>query len=151
MDNTNYNDFYNDEYLRLMEMIENSNYDEFGNIITSSNDIYDETEEKLELTDVEPMLDLHQDFPVDNLNYNSEEIEIQKNINKMKKRNLKNRCGECNCKLKLVNFTCKCNIVFCNKHRMVEDHTCYYDHKNNSREILKKNNPKIVKEKLNKI
>ena len=48
---------------------------------------------------------------------------------KIKKRTKKKRCPVCNKKLKLVNFKCKCDKIFCAFHRMPEQHNCLYDFK----------------------
>ena len=66
----------------------------------------------------------------------------------MEKRNSKKRCGECNTKLKIIDFTCKCTIIFCNKHKFPENHLCNFDHKKRSREQIKSKNPLVVANKV---
>lgn len=62
------------------------------------------------------------------------------------------RCLLCNKKLKLAStFICKCDGVFCTYHRYPEVHTCTFDHKTFERNILIKNNPVVVGDKLEKI
>ena len=36
---------------------------------------------------------------------------------------------ECNKKLQLTDFKCKCNNTYCSKHRLPETHKCTYDYK----------------------
>mmetsp|Transcript_46906 Transcript_46906/g.101915 ORF Transcript_46906/g.101915 Transcript_46906/m.101915 type:complete len:234 (+) Transcript_46906:89-790(+) len=55
----------------------------------------------------------------------------------------KTRCWVCPKKVGLTGFECKCNYVFCAKHRHAEDHDCNFDHKGRGREILAKHNPNI--------
>ena len=61
-----------------------------------------------------------------------------------------NRCAyeKCNKKLNLVPYTCRCEKMFCSKHRLPETHNCNYDYKNKGKEILKKNNPLIINKKI---
>eukprot|EP00344_Euplotes_crassus_P011478 CAMPEP_0197004394 /NCGR_PEP_ID=MMETSP1380-20130617/22122_1 /TAXON_ID=5936 /ORGANISM="Euplotes crassus, Strain CT5" /LENGTH=118 /DNA_ID=CAMNT_0042423163 /DNA_START=97 /DNA_END=453 /DNA_ORIENTATION=+ len=60
----------------------------------------------------------------------------------------KNRCWNCNKKVGLLGFTCKCGYIFCSKHRHADDHECDYDHMADDREALRKNNPMLVTSKL---
>ena len=64
---------------------------------------------------------------------------------------LKKRCFSCNKKLGISGFLCKCNNTYCSKHRYYFEHKCTFDHKKYEKEKLKKNNPMIKKEKLEKI
>ena len=61
------------------------------------------------------------------------------------------RCVECKKSVGLQGFKCKCERVFCNKHRMPEEHSCSYDFKQDHKEKLIKENPIIVPDKLLKI
>jgi len=36
-------------------------------------------------------------------------------------------CAFCNKKIKLIPFSCKCNLEFCIKHKNPEDHDCKFD------------------------
>ena len=42
-----------------------------------------------------------------------------------------NKCNleDCNKKLQLTDFKCKCNYTYCSKHRLPETHYCNYDYK----------------------
>jgi len=80
--------------------------------------------------------------------------ELQKMVktsNVKTKKKKKNRCSECRKKLGIVPFECKCKLLYCNKHRYAEDHNCSYDYKAAYKKIFKKNNPKVVAEKIIRI
>lgn len=56
--------------------------------------------------------------------------------------------GACGKKLGLVNYSCRCNMSFCQKHRMPEMHKCTFDYKAMGKTLLEKNNEKIVADKI---
>ena len=60
------------------------------------------------------------------------------------------RCPICKKKSHL-SFKCKCGKEFCIRHRYPEEHSCSYDKVKEQLEQLKKDNPKIVPSKLDKI
>ena len=66
------------------------------------------------------------------------------------KKNKKLRCDFCNKKLGLIYFNCKCDGNFCEKHRLIQSHNCkkINENKDEKKELLKKNNPKIEFSKL---
>ena len=39
------------------------------------------------------------------------------------------RCFTCNKKIGLLGIECKCSFVFCNGHRLPEEHECEFDHR----------------------
>jgi len=61
-----------------------------------------------------------------------------------------NRCNleECNKKLQLTDFKCKCNNTYCSKHRLPETHCCNYDYKTNGRDLLNKQNQPCIAKKI---
>jgi len=63
----------------------------------------------------------------------------------------KNRCKICNRKVGMLGFECRCEDLFCSKHRYPDEHNCCYDYKTNERKRLLEENPKIVAEKIRKI
>lgn len=67
------------------------------------------------------------------------------------KKKHKNRCKECNKKIKMMSFECKCGNFYCSKHRSNFDHKCSYDWKQDKLNELIKNNPKVSTDKLNRI
>lgn len=72
---------------------------------------------------------------------------------------IKNRCSICKKKLNLVEQNaghCKCNEVFCAKHRCVRTnssspghcHPCTFDYLQEQKQLLNKQNPVIKYEKI---
>ena len=51
----------------------------------------------------------------------------------------------------LITFKCKCENTFCTKCRIASDHNCTFDYKLEAMTMLKKENPKIVADKVNKV
>ena len=60
------------------------------------------------------------------------------------------KCFKCKKKY-LLTVSCKCGNKFCFKHRYAEQHECTFDYKKIGREILEKENPKILYKKINQI
>ncbi|KAI4383747.1 hypothetical protein MLD38_009551 [Melastoma candidum] len=61
------------------------------------------------------------------------------------------RCGNCRRRVGLTGFKCRCGITFCGTHRYPEQHGCVFDFKAMGREEIKRANPVIKAEKLDKI
>lgn len=63
------------------------------------------------------------------------------------------RCqmADCKVKLSLTDSPCKCNQIFCLKHRHAELHACTYDFKSESDARLKKQLGEVIGVKLQKI
>ena len=61
------------------------------------------------------------------------------------------RCSQCNKKLGLSTFKCKCALVFCSQHRLPEEHECTYDHKAIGIRKLSQENPLVQGQKFNKL
>lgn len=57
----------------------------------------------------------------------------------------------CNRKLKLTDFACKCEKKFCKIHRLPEDHDCVYDYKENNNKQNKIEAMKCISDKIEKI
>lgn len=62
----------------------------------------------------------------------------------------KTRCWMCNKKIGLAGFDCRCGYIFCGNCRHAEEHNCDFDFKTSGREILRKQNVKVVADKLDK-
>ncbi|OXB71457.1 UNVERIFIED_CONTAM: hypothetical protein H355_007988 [Colinus virginianus] len=62
-----------------------------------------------------------------------------------------NRCWQCNRKIGLVGFQCRCGYYYCGEHRYADRHACAFDYKTYEREHLKKQNHRVVAEKVQKI
>jgi predicted nucleic acid binding AN1-type Zn finger protein len=81
-------------------------------------------------------------------------IQYKDTIKETKKdKDLNKRCNfsECNKKLKLSNYDCKCGFKFCTVHRYSFTHDCPYDHKNDERKQLSTQMVQVVASKINKI
>ncbi|GAA6224441.1 AN1-type zinc finger protein 6 [Lates japonicus] len=63
----------------------------------------------------------------------------------------KNRCFTCRKKVGLTGFDCRCGNVFCSMHRYSDVHNCTFDYKADGAERIRRENPVIVKEKIQKI
>ncbi|XP_040891869.1 AN1-type zinc finger protein 6 [Toxotes jaculatrix] len=63
----------------------------------------------------------------------------------------KNRCFACRKKVGLTGFDCRCGNVFCSIHRYSDTHNCTFDYKADAAEKIRKENPIIVGEKIQKI
>ena len=70
------------------------------------------------------------------------------NTNKM---NDQSHCAKCNKKLKLTDIKCKCNKYFCAKHRYSDTHDCTFDYKNHAKQLLEKQNPLVIFQKMEKL
>ncbi|XP_062075400.1 zinc finger A20 and AN1 domain-containing stress-associated protein 1-like [Humulus lupulus] len=60
-----------------------------------------------------------------------------------------NKCKDCNKKVGVTGFSCRCGNVYCSRHRLPEEHACTYDFKAAARENLKL--VRICADKLDKI
>ncbi|XP_063781534.1 AN1-type zinc finger protein 6 isoform X2 [Pseudophryne corroboree] len=68
-----------------------------------------------------------------------------------KAKNKKNRCNMCRKKVGLTGFECRCGNVFCGTHRYSDVHSCSYDYKADAAEKIRKENPVVIGEKIQKI
>ena len=51
----------------------------------------------------------------------------------------------------LVGFQCRCGGLFCSLHRYSDKHECSFDYKAEGQAEIRKNNPVIVRDKVQKI
>ena len=63
----------------------------------------------------------------------------------------KPKCYHCNKKLKMINFTCRCNHTFCIIHQYPHSHNCSFNNKKSCQETIKLNNPQTIHQKVVKI
>lgn len=63
----------------------------------------------------------------------------------------KNRCLMCRKKVGLTGFECRCGGLFCSVHRYSDKHDCTFDYKELGAQEIRKNNPVVVGEKIQKI
>ncbi|XP_075063604.1 AN1-type zinc finger protein 6 isoform X1 [Mixophyes fleayi] len=83
----------------------------------------------------------------DSAQNSSDEQERSPEKAKMKK----NRCNMCRKKVGLTGFECRCGNVFCGTHRYSDVHSCSYDYKADAAEKIRKENPVVIGEKIQKI
>lgn len=62
-----------------------------------------------------------------------------------------NRCQVCKKRVGLTGFPCRCGGLYCSEHRYDTAHDCQFDYKTIEREELRKNNPVVVSEKIQRI
>jgi predicted nucleic acid binding AN1-type Zn finger protein len=62
-----------------------------------------------------------------------------------------NRCQMCKKRVGLTGFTCRCGGLYCGEHRYDAAHDCDFDYKTMEREEIRKNNPVIVSDKIQRI
>jgi hypothetical protein len=62
-----------------------------------------------------------------------------------------NRCQVCKKRVGLTGFPCRCGGLYCGEHRYDTAHSCTFDYKTMEREELRKNNPVVVSEKIQRI
>lgn len=62
-----------------------------------------------------------------------------------------NRCASCRKKVGLTGFECRCGGLYCSTHRYSDKHNCSFDYRQLGAEEIRKNNPVVVSEKINKI
>jgi predicted nucleic acid binding AN1-type Zn finger protein len=60
-------------------------------------------------------------------------------------------CFQCNRRVGLLGFKCRCGYTFCSVHRYAEQHNCDYDYRARAREQLANANPVVAASKLEKI
>lgn len=63
----------------------------------------------------------------------------------------KNKCQMCKKKVGLTGFTCRCEGLFCSVHRYSNEHHCTFDYRELGAEEIRRNNPVIKGEKIQKI
>mmetsp|Transcript_28942 Transcript_28942/g.40352 ORF Transcript_28942/g.40352 Transcript_28942/m.40352 type:complete len:357 (+) Transcript_28942:101-1171(+) len=63
----------------------------------------------------------------------------------------KKRCFECNKKVGILGFECRCMYVFCDLHRFPDSHKCTFDYKRLHQNKLKKDNKVVVHDKISKL
>jgi len=63
----------------------------------------------------------------------------------------KNRCAVCRKKVGLTGFECRCGGLFCGVHRYSDKHNCTFDYRGMGAQEIRRNNPVVVGEKIQKI
>jgi hypothetical protein len=62
-----------------------------------------------------------------------------------------NRCTQCNKRVGLTGFECRCGGLYCQIHRYSDEHNCTFDYKQLGSEEIRKNNPAVRGEKVQKL
>lgn len=62
-----------------------------------------------------------------------------------------NRCHMCKKRVGLTGFSCRCGGLYCGDHRYDQAHNCQFDYKTMEREAIRKNNPVVVSDKVQRI
>jgi len=86
----------------------------------------------------------------DTCHINSNKNDIKNSSQDNSKQKKKKRCFFKGCKKKitLLDFSCKCEHIFCRVHRMPENHDCSFDHKQEALNNLSKKLVKVVADKI---
>ncbi|XP_026177785.1 AN1-type zinc finger protein 5a isoform X2 [Mastacembelus armatus] len=63
----------------------------------------------------------------------------------------KNRCFMCRKRVGLTGFDCRCGNLFCGIHRYSDKHNCPYDYKTEAAAKIRKENPVVVADKIQRI
>ncbi|XP_066247504.1 AN1-type zinc finger protein 6 [Euwallacea similis] len=63
----------------------------------------------------------------------------------------KNRCAMCRKKVGLTGFECRCGGLFCAVHRYSDKHDCSFNYREMGAQEIRRNNPVVVGEKIQKI
>ncbi|KAK2719108.1 AN1-type zinc finger protein 6-like [Artemia franciscana] len=62
-----------------------------------------------------------------------------------------NRCTMCRKKVGLTGFECRCGGMYCAVHRYSDKHDCTFDYREHGAEEIRRNNPIVVGQKIQKI
>ncbi|KAL1802857.1 zinc finger A20 and AN1 domain-containing stress-associated protein 4-like [Daucus carota subsp. sativus] len=62
-----------------------------------------------------------------------------------------NRCCSCRKRVGLTGFNCRCGNLYCADHRYPDKHECSFDYRAAGKDAIRKANPVVKREKLDKI
>ncbi|EZG88107.1 putative AN1-type zinc finger protein 6 [Gregarina niphandrodes] len=62
----------------------------------------------------------------------------------------KTRCYQCNKRVGLLGFKCRCGAICCRPHLHAEEHNCTFDYQSLNKQVLEIRNPKVITEKLDR-
>lgn len=79
-------------------------------------------------------------------NHQQDEDDAEKDAKKKK-----NRCFTCRKKVGLTGFECRCGGLYCAIHRYSDKHECSFDYREHGAAEIRRNNPVVVGEKIQKI
>lgn len=95
-----------------------------------------------EVAKVEPS----EESPKVDMNESTSEAEAPKTQKKKK-----TKCAKCRANVGVIAFPCRCGGIYCGTHRYASEHSCTFDYKEHGAEEIRKNNPQVIGEKLQKI
>jgi hypothetical protein len=87
-----------------------------------------------------------QNGPSTSTNQEDEDKDGDKDVKKKK-----NRCAVCRKKVGLTGFECRCGGLYCSIHRYSDKHDCTFDYREHGAQEIRRNNPVVVGEKIQKI
>ncbi|CAH8461126.1 unnamed protein product [Heterobilharzia americana] len=61
------------------------------------------------------------------------------------------RCAVCHKRVGLTGFSCRCGGLYCSLHRYSDAHNCSFDYRESGQEEIRRSNPQIVCQKVQKI
>ncbi|KAA0190572.1 AN1-type zinc finger protein 6 (Zinc finger A20 domain-containing protein 3) [Fasciolopsis buskii] len=61
------------------------------------------------------------------------------------------RCDVCHKRVGLTGFTCHCGGLYCSLHRYSDAHSCSFDYRESGQEEIRRSNPQIICQKVQKI
>lgn len=103
-------------------------------------------------TKSDPLISLNETVPSSCTSETSEAASLTDSSLGSDKRK-RNRCSYDSCKRKvgLTGFDCRCGGLYCWEHRYSDKHDCKFDYKELGQDQIRKNNPIVVGEKIQKI
>ncbi|KAL6968898.1 AN1-type zinc finger protein 6 [Sarracenia purpurea var. burkii] len=85
------------------------------------------------------------------LDGNSDALNGSNNDDNDSKAKKKNRCALCRKKVGLTGFECRCGGLYCGIHRYSDKHNCTFDYRQLGAQEIRRNNPVVIGEKIQKI
>ncbi|XP_065210547.1 uncharacterized protein LOC135838728 [Planococcus citri] len=82
---------------------------------------------------------------------NSDALNDSNNDDNDSKAKKKNRCALCRKKVGLTGFECRCGGLYCGIHRYSDKHNCTFDYRQLGAQEIRRNNPVVIGEKIQKI
>lgn len=82
-------------------------------------------------------------------NSNESQQNLQSSPKSQKKK--KTKCTKCKANVGVIGFPCRCGGIFCSTHRYTNEHNCTFNYRELGAEEIRKNNPQVIGEKIQKI
>lgn len=107
--------------------------------------------EKRELNDDNDASVSNSNADVSAIDGNSDALNDSNNDDNDSKAKKKNRCALCRKKVGLTGFECRCGGLYCGIHRYSDKHNCTFDYRQLGAQEIRRNNPVVIGEKIQKI